>query len=87
MQRAGRGDERRRREHPRGGEGQAEQRGEREDKRADEADRDAGDRRRPGDAVNVEGRAWPGSPTEASEKAQGVGDVARGGGAAGEPSP
>ena len=38
--------------------GQAEQRGEREDERADEADHDAGDRRRPGDAVNVERRAW-----------------------------
>ncbi len=57
VQRAGRDDERGCRERRAEEQGQAEQRGEREDERADEADRDAGDRRRPGDAVNVERRA------------------------------
>ena len=77
VQRPGRDDERGCRQ-PRAKErGQAEQRGERKDERADEADRDAGDRRRPGDAVNVERRAWPRfAHAQAGEEAQRVGDVA-----------
>ena len=83
MQRPGRDDERGCREPGAKEQGQAEQRGEREDERADEADRDAGDRRRPGDAVNVERRAWPRlAHAQAGEKAQRVGDVASGAGEA-----
>jgi hypothetical protein len=45
MQRPRRGDERRRRETGAENEGQAKSRGDAEDQRADDADRDAGDRR------------------------------------------
>ena len=58
VQRPGREDERGCREPCAKKQRQAEQRGDAKDQRADEADHDAGDRRRPGDAVNVERRAW-----------------------------
>ena len=77
VQRSGRGDERRRCKRRAKEQGQAEQRGDAEDQRANKSDRDAGDRRRPGDAVNVERRGRPGpAHAQAGEKAQGVGDVA-----------
>ena len=80
MQRAGQGDERRRRQRSAKEQGQAEQRRQREDERADETDSGAGDRRRPGDAAQVERRSRPRpADAEAGEKAQRVGDVARGG--------
>ncbi len=57
MQRPGRDDECGCRQPRAKEQGQAEQRGEGKGQSADEADRDACDRRRPGDAVNVERRA------------------------------
>ena len=77
VQRPGHGDERRRCKSRAKEQGQAEQRGEPKDQRADESDRDAGDRRRPGDAANVERRGRPRpAHAQAGEKAQGIGDVA-----------
>ena len=83
MQRAGCGDERCRREPRAKEQGQPEQRRQRQNERANEADHGAGDRRRPGDAGNVERRGWRRhAEVEAGEKTKGVGDVARGGGEA-----
>ena len=57
--------------------GQAEQRRERQGQPADEADRDARDRRRPSDAVNVERRTRLRlAHAQAGEEAQCAGDVA-----------
>ncbi len=83
VQGAGRSDDCRGRQPRANKHGQAEQGGERKDQRADEADRDAGDRRRPGDAVNVERRARLRlARPQTGEKAQGVGNVASGAGEA-----
>ncbi len=57
VQRPGRDDERGGRQSRAKEQRQPEQRGDAKDQRADEADDNAGDRRRPGDAVNVERRA------------------------------
>ena len=79
VQRPGHGDERRHCESRAKKQRQAEQRGEGKGKSANEADRDAGDRRRPGDAVNIERRARPRfAHAQPSEETQGVSDVADG---------
>ena len=78
MQRAGCGDERRGREPGPKQQGQPEQRRQRQNERANEADHGAGDRRRPGDPGNVERRGERRrADVEAGEKTKGVGDVAR----------
>jgi hypothetical protein len=78
---AGRGDERRRRQAGAQERGQAEGSRQRERERADKADHGAGDRRRPGEAVDVERRARAGiADGNAGEKAQRVANVTGGGG-------
>ena len=86
VQPAGRDDERGRREAGAHERGQAELRRQREDERAGEPDGGARDRRRPGDAVDVERRVARGiAERRPGEKAQGVADVARGRGKAAGP--
>ena len=61
VQGAGRGDERGRRQAGANERGQAEEPGQRQRQRADKTDRDARDRRRPGEAIDVERRARAGA--------------------------
>ena len=60
VQGAGRSDKRRRRQPGANDRGQADEPGRRQRQRADKADRPARDRRRPGEAIDVEGRARAG---------------------------